>query len=168
MKKIKYLHWFIIGLIVLYTFNYIGSIYVDFFTDFTEVTLGDFDYSQFLFGRYTSYVAMFLSLFTFIGFIFIKKGLQQIIQNGIFNGKSSEHILNAGRFFTVSGILGFIFNIAISIHSSGDRGNMDSIIMRLDSLIVNFLLIILAFVFFIIADIIKNGNELKTENDLTI
>ncbi len=82
----------------------------------------------------------------------------------MFNDKSSRNLIIAGKFFLVSAILGVAFDIAVFIHSDGER----QLGVTVESLSKNFLLIILAFVLYIIADIIKNGNELKVDNELTI
>lgn len=158
MKKIKYLHAFVIGLIVIYILFFIGNAYITFFTNLTH----QFEelYKTFIFGYYTQFVGIFFSVFTFIGLVYIEKGVRITVKKGFFNAKSSQHFITAGKYFLVSGILGGVFDLVIFFCSDGVSG--------FASLGLNFLLIIMAFVLYIIADIIKNGNELKTENDLTI
>ncbi|PVW14248.1 DUF2975 domain-containing protein [Marixanthomonas spongiae] len=159
MKKIKLLHVFVVGLIILYILFFLGNTYVTFFSDFMDQF--EYLYDNFIFGYYTQFVGVFLSVFTFIGLIYVKKGLSITLKNGLFNFKSSINFITAGKYFLLSGVLGGVFDIILFFYSSGS-------IVGIASFSQNFLLIILAFVLYIIADIIKNGTELKTENELTI
>ncbi|MCG2429923.1 hypothetical protein [Aequorivita xiaoshiensis] len=164
MKKIKIMHGFVIGLIVVFALSFIGNIYLEFFSDFMDPYRELELYNDFIFGYYTSFVGVFLSVFTFIGLIYVENGLRITLKNGMFNDKSSHNFIMAGKLFFVSAILGVAFDIAVFLHSEGQR----ILGITVESLSKNFLLIILAFVLYIIADIIKNGNELKLDNDLTI
>lgn len=158
MKKIKLLSAIVVGLIGIFVLFFIGNVYVTFFTEFMD----QFDhlYDDFIFGYYTQFVSLFFSLISFIGLIYIRKALRITIKNGFFNSKSSEYFINAGKIFLLAGVLGGLLDLALFFRSSGTTGF--SFIGQ------NFLLIILAFTLYIIADIIKNGNELKIDNDLTI
>lgn len=95
-----------------------------------------------------------------MGLVYIRKGLRITLKNGLFNARSSQNFIKAGKYFLISGSLGCIFEFAIFFHSNG--------IYILAGLGQYFLLIVLAFVLYIIADVIKNGNNLKIENELTI
>ncbi len=158
MKKIKLLNAFVIGLILIFVLFFIGNVYITFFTEFMDQF--DHIYDDFIFGYYTQFVILFFSVISFIGLIYIRKALGITIKNGFFNSKSSEHFINAAIYFFISGILGGSFDVAVFIRSDGATG--------FAGFGQNFLLIIIAFVLYIIADIIKNGNELKIDNDLTI
>ena len=158
MKKIKLLNAFVLGLIIIFVLFFIGNVYVTFFSEF----MGQFEglYDDFIFGYYTSFVTLFFSVISFIGLIYIKKGLGITLKNGLFNAKSSQNFITAGKYFFISGILGGLFDVTLFFRSGGTTGF--SVFGQ------NFLLIILAFVLYIIVDIIKNGNELQIDNDLTI
>lgn len=159
MKKIKIMHHFVLGLIILFVLYFIGNIYVTFLSDF----LYQFDniHDNFIFGYYTQFVGIFLSVFTFIGLIYVKRGLSITLRNDVFNNRSSVNFINSAKYFLISGILGGAFDVAVFIYSKGS-------IYALATFGQNFLLVILALVLYIIADIIENGNELKLDNDLTI
>ena len=158
MKKIKLLNAFVLGLIIIFVLFFIGNVYVTYFSEFMD----QFDhlYGDFIFGYYTQFVTLFFSAISFIGLIYIRKALGITIKNGFFNSKSSEHFINAAKYFFISGILGGLFDVTLFFRSGGTTGF--SVFGQ------NFLLIILAFVLYIIVDIIKNGNELQIDNDLTI
>ena len=158
MKKIKFLHGFVLVLIVIFALFFIGNMYIIFFSSFMEPL--DYLYEGFIFGYYTRFVGLFLSFWTFLGLLFVKKGLGITLKNGMFQSQSSRSFITAAKFFFISGILGGAFDVAIFIRAEGTAG--------VDSFAQNLLLIILAFVLYIIADIIKNGNELKIDNELTI
>lgn len=158
MKKIKILHAFVIGVIVLFAISYIVNIYLIFFSKFMDQFDGLYD--DFIFGYYTQFVNSFSSIFTFIGLIYIKKGLSITLRNGFFNTKSAKNFITAAKWFFLSGIIGGAFEIAVFIHTQGSIG--------FASFGQSLLLIIIAFVLYIIVDIIDNGNELKLDNELTI
>lgn len=158
MKKIKLLHVFVLGLIAIFILFFIGNTYVIFFSEFMDQFKDIYD--DFIFGYYTQFVGLFFSVISFIGLIYIRKGLKMTLKNGVFNSESSQNFVTAGKYFFVSGILGCIFEFAIFFNSGGPTA--------FGSFGQNFLLIILAFVLNIIAIIIKNGNDLKIDNELTV
>jgi len=129
-------------------------VFSDFMNEF------DYLYEEFVFGQYTQFIVMSFSVVTFVGLLYIRKGLQLTLRSGIFNDKSSIDFKFAAKFLLLSGILSGIFNIISFIHSLG--------IYAIASFGQDLLLIILSFVLFIVADIIKNGNELKIDNELTV
>ncbi|HLV92710.1 MAG TPA: hypothetical protein VKX34_06270 [Aequorivita sp.] len=158
MKKIKLLNAMVIGLIVIFVMFFIGNIYLTFFSDF----MNQFDhiYDDFVFGSSTKFIVLFISSLTFVGLIFIKKGLGVTLKNEVFNSKSSLSFVVAGYFFLLSGALGGVFNIISFIHSNGITG--------VASFGQDLLLVILSFILFIVVDIIKDGNELRLDSELTI
>jgi len=159
MRKIRLLSIFVIGLIAIYVLFFIGNIYVEFFSEFMDPYR--YLYDDFIFGYYTQQLVLqFFSVLSFIGLIYIRKSLKITLKNGLFNSKSSQNFISAGKYFFISGILGVLFDIAVFFHSDGMTG--------FASFGQNFLLIILAFVLYIVADIIKNGNDLKIDYELTI
>ncbi len=117
-------------------------------------------YDDFIFGYYTQFVSIIFSIFSFIGLLYIRNGLAITLNSGFFNSDSSHNFKVAGGYFFVSGLLRCIFEFAVLFYS----GNLTSF----SSIGQSFLLIILSFVLYIISDIIKNGNDLKLDNELTI
>lgn len=158
MKKIKILNGFVLVLIVIYLLHFVGNVYLTFFIDFTN----QFEelYKDFIFGYYTQFVSFAFSVVTFIGLLFIKNGLVEIIKKGFFNVMSAAKLKTAGKLFLVSGFFSLMFNIVLLFRSEevlffGEMGQ-------------SFLLMIIGFGLYIIADILQNGNLLKQENELTI
>jgi hypothetical protein len=158
MIKIKLLNAFVIGLIIIYVLHFSGNIYITFFTELTS----QFDdlYKEFIFGSYTQYVSLVLSIITFFGLLFIKSGLGKIIKEGLFNSDSAIQFKMGGKLFLLSGSLSLIFNIMLFY------GSIEIALLALMG--QDFLFIIIGFSLYIIADILQNGTLLKQENELTI
>lgn len=158
MKRIKFLHVFIVLLLVVYGVNNIGSLYIEFFTDFNKGYRSVS--SQFIFGYYTQYVGMAISVLTFVGLFYTHKALLNTIKGGYFNEKAASYFLKASYLFLSSGICSFIFNLLLFQNSEE--------VMLFTGMSKDFLLMLLGFGLLIVADILKNGNSIKIENDLTI
>ncbi|WP_431133415.1 DUF2975 domain-containing protein [Psychroserpens mesophilus] len=159
MKKIKFLNVFIILLIVIYIVHFIGNVYITFFTNFLQPSDSDF-YKNFIFGYYTQFVGLIFSIITFIGLLFIKNGLSVIIKEDIFNFKSSIKFKTAGKLLLLSGFLSLIFSMTL-FYSSQE-------ITLLAEIGRDFLLMVIGFSLYIVADILQNGSLLRQENELTI
>ncbi|PYE83110.1 hypothetical protein DFQ11_101541 [Winogradskyella epiphytica] len=158
MKRIKYLNVFVIMLIIIYLLYFIGNIAVVFLTDIME-PYGALS-KGFLFGNYTQYIVTVLPVFTFLGLLFVKKGLSTIIKEGFFNLKSGMQFKTGGKLFLVSGLLSFLFDFSILYDSKSFNllGNLGQ----------DFLLMVIGFSLYIVADILQNGSLIQQENDLTI
>ena len=94
---------------------------------------------------------------------FLQSALFSIIKKGFFNNNAYNNFKNSGIFFLVAGSGGAIIDIVMIIRTS------DNIFELLYSnLGSDFLLIMIGFSLFTLADLVQNGNFIKTENDLTI
>jgi len=158
MRKLKFLNVFVIVLIIIYIIHYLTTVYLEFFTNFLDSYKAVSE--NFVFGYYTQYVGMIISILTFIGLFFIQKGLSTTIKNGFFNQSNATKFKIAGQLFLVSGVLSLIFE-ALLFYNSQE-------ITFIPKLGQNLLLIIISYSLFIIADIIIKGSLIKQENDLTI
>lgn len=158
MKKVKFLNSFILILIVIYLIHFLGNAYLTYFTEFIEPF--KHLYKSSLFGYYTQFIGLAFSVITFIGLLFIKSGLGEIIKGGFFNVNSATKFKTAGKLFLISGFLSLLFSSVLLFRSEE--------ILFLGELGQNFLLMIIGFSLYIIADILQNGNFLKQENELTI
>ena len=158
MKKMKFLNGFIFVLLIIYAINYLGSLYLEFFTDFTQGYRSISD--QFIFGYYTQYVGMLISVVTFSGLFFVKKALGVTIKKGFFNLLSASNFKIAGYLFLVSGIFSLAFNMLLFNNSEE--------IMLFTGMSKDVLLMILGFGLLIIVDILETGEDIQQENDLTI
>ena len=102
MKKVKFLNIFVTVLIVVYVINVLGNLYVlvyppDFLKFPPETRL------NFIFGDYTQFLSLSLSLINLTGLIVVKGGLGYIISQGFFNTSCSVYFKNAGKLFLMSG-----------------------------------------------------------------
>lgn len=158
MNKIKFLNGFVLVLIVIYLIHFLGNTYLAFFTDFIEPF--EHLYKDFIFGYYTQFVGLVFSVVTFISLFFIKNGLGEIIKEGFFNAHSATQFKTAGKLFIISGFLNLVFSMVLLFRSEE--------VLFLGEIGQSFLLMIIGFSFYIIADILQNGNLIKQENDLTI
>ncbi|WP_417199640.1 DUF2975 domain-containing protein [Bizionia sp.] len=158
MRKIKYLNVFVIALIVIYVLYFVGNLSVIFLTDYKERFRNSND--GFLFGNFTQYIIIGFSIFTFLGLLFIKKGLTTIIKEGLFNLQSVSKLKTGGKLFLVSGTLSFLFDFLVSYDSKS--------LNLLGNLGQDFLLMIIGFSLYIVADIISNGSLLQEDKNLTI
>ena len=158
MRKIKFLNAFVKVLIVIYICHFAANFYLTFFTDFIK-SYEDL-YKGFIFGYYTQFVSIAFSILTFLGLLLIKIGLGSIIKDGLFNFKSATKFKTAGKLFLVSGFLSLVFSVVLFYRSQelaliGEIGQ-------------DFLLMVIGFSLYIIADVLQNGSLLKQENELTI
>ncbi len=143
---------------MIYIIHFFGNFYLTFFTDFTD----QFEdlYKDFIFGYYTQFISIAFSILTFIGLLFIKNGLGVIIKEGFFNLKSATKFKTGGKLFLISGCLSLIFSIVLTYSSQE--------LILFGVMGQDFLLLVIGFSLYIIADILQNGNQLKQENELTI
>jgi hypothetical protein len=159
MRKIKFLKDFITVLIIGYVINYLESIYLSIYPA-KFMGFSDEIYEGFLFGRYTQFIGMAISVFTFIGLIYIKRALNKILKNGYFSFDTAKKLKTAGNLFIGSGILSLLFNILLFQHKQS--------LHLITWMSKDFLFLILGFNLIIIADFIDKGNQIQQENDLTI
>jgi uncharacterized membrane protein YhaH (DUF805 family) len=90
----------------------------------------------------------------------IQKGLQGFINEGFFNFKSSERFNRSGYLLLVLSVSGIIITL-LGMNQSQDVETLSNIIM--DLLLLAIGIGLLAF-----SDVIKKGNSIETENNLTI
>mgnify|MGYP003629343613 CR=1 FL=1 len=150
MKKIKFLHGFLVTLLVLNTLFFIAQIY--------NITMfeGEFEYSHYVLGQG-------VILISIIALFFLQRALYSIIKNGFFNKFAHTNFKWAGLFFLLTGFGSIILNVVIIV-----RNSYDILELLNSNLGQDLLLIMVGFSLFVIADVVQNGNILKTENDLTI
>lgn len=150
MEKIKYLHRFLVPLFLLFIIKFFAEFY-----NF-KIFEGEHLYSHFV-------INISISLMIIVGLFFLERALYSVVRNGFFSNTIYSNFRRAGLFFFIAGFGRAIFDVVIIFRIS------DRIIELLYSnLGQDFLLLMVGFSLFILADIIKNGNILKMENDLTI
>jgi hypothetical protein len=117
-------------------------------------------YKDSIFGNFSPYV-MFVRIAILIFALFnIQKGLQSFIKEGFFNFKSSERFHRSGYLLLLLSISGIIIRL-LGLNQSPEDQILSDIIMYL--LILAIGIGLLAF-----SDVIKKGNIIETENNLTI
>lgn len=159
MRKIKLLYQFIILLIILNIISFLTNIYLSIYPP-SSMDFPDEIYEKFIFGYYTQFVGLAISIVTFFGLIFSSIGLKSTINSGYFNLLSAKNFKIAGIILVTSGFLSLIFNLIIFFHSKGQT--------MFGELGQDFLLLLIGFSLIIIADFINKGNQIQLENDLTI
>jgi len=158
LKKIKILNVFVIGLMVLFILVIFSNIYLFEISDYRKTL--KLSYHKVVFGQYTPYLHLFFSVLVFVASFYIQRGLALILKDNLFNIESANKFRTASYILFVSGALGLIFDSVLFWKSQGITGygymGQDILILFI-GIIIN-----------IVADVIVNGNSLKTENDLTI
>lgn len=117
-------------------------------------------YKDSVFGNYSPYIMLAIIALLIIAFLNIQKGLQGFIKDGYFNFRSSER-------FKISGYLLLILSITMLMISFLAIEKASEIEI-LSDIIINLLLIAIGIGLLAFSDVIKKGNVLKTENDLTV
>lgn len=149
MKKIKFLHGFVITLTLLFTIGFLTTIHIH----------NSFEGQQYIDAKITS----FFSLLLILGLFFIQRALFSIIKKGYFNSIASKRFKIAGMFFVITGFGSAIFSVIVLTREIGTNSQF-----LLHNFILDFLLVMIGFGLFIFADVIKKGNILEQENQLTI
>lgn len=117
-------------------------------------------YKDSVFGNYTPYIILLRIAVVIIALLNTQKALKAFIKDGYFNLKSSLRLKRSGSLLLIISIIGLIISI-LDMKQSSERDLLLDIIIYL--LIVAISLGLLAF-----ADVIKKGNIIEIENNLTI
>lgn len=160
MKKIKFLHGFVVALIIAYIFSFVGNIYLTIYTP-AFMDFSDEFYENFIFGYYTQYVSLSFSLIPFAALFYIQKGLNITIKKGFFNRNISNKFKVACTLFLIFGVLSLLWDSTLLIYSKGE-------FLFVERIGQDILLILMGFGFLIATDFINNGNTIQQENQLTI
>lgn len=117
-------------------------------------------YKDSIFGNFSPYV-MFLRIAILIFALFnIQKGLQGFIKEGFFNFKSSERFNRSGYLLLVLSVSGIIITL-LGMNQSQE-------VETLSNIIIDLLLLAIGIGLLAFSDVIKKGNSIETENNLTI
>lgn len=112
----------------------------------------------------TSYNSVLTLIFTF-GLYFIYRSCAMFISRGYFNSKSALYLKRGGYILAISALLNFIIALPRLVIFLSAKANSKENPININSSIT---LLIIGFALVAASDIIKNGNKLKQENDLTI
>jgi hypothetical protein len=117
-------------------------------------------YKDSIFGNFSPYV-MFLRIAILIFALFnIQKGLQGFIKEGFFNFKSSERFNRSGYLLLLLSVSGIIITL-LGMNQSQE-------VETLSNIIIDLLLLAIGIGLLAFSDVIKKGNSIETENNLTI
>ena len=117
-------------------------------------------YKDSLFGDFSPYIMLVRIAIVLFALFNIQKGLQGFIKEGFFNIKSSDRFKKSGYLLLFISLFGIIISLLV-MNQSPEEQTLSDIIMYLLLLAIGIGL--LAF-----ADVIKKGNTIETENNLTI
>lgn len=117
-------------------------------------------YKDSLFGDFSPYIMLVRIAIVLFALFNIQKGLQAFIKEGFFNAKSSDRFKKSGYLLLFISLFGIIISLLV-MNQSPEEQTLSDIIMYLLLLAIGIGL--LAF-----ADVIKKGNTIETENNLTI
>ena len=117
-------------------------------------------YKDSIFGNFSPYIMLARIAILIFALFNIQKGLQAFIKEGFFNFKSSERFKKSGYLLLIISIFGSIISL-LEMNSSAKGETLSDSIMYL--LLLSIGVGLLAF-----SDVIKKGNSIETENNLTI
>jgi hypothetical protein len=157
MKKIIILNWVLkifIGLLIL-------AIPIDeclrYNMSSEAITLM---YKDSIFGNFSPYVMLMRIAILIFALFNIQKGLQGFIKEGFFNFKSSERFNRSGYLLLLLSVSGIIITFLGMNQSQG--------VETLSNIIMYLLLLAIGVGLLAFSDVIKKGNIIETENNLTI
>jgi len=136
----------------------IGLLEIAFFYVFNYQDSVSFIESQH-FGKLTFYVGSFLSVLFIIGLFYTQKMLGLFSKNLCFDSKSIAVIKKAGIIFIVFSVLSMLKNIFESF---------PPVWSQLLDYLLNFTFLLVGFGMLSFADVLKRGNKIQEENELTI
>lgn len=156
MKKIKIMHGFLKIFNIMLAFGMINYLRMPFFkmpwetTENLNAVMGP--------SLVSFYTNMIFGCVFFIGLILVQKSLYYIIKTGYFNQKSTLLLKKVGFIFIISSIIDII-RFAF---------NTSTFYQKFNNIAVEIFILIVGVGILIFSDVMKKGNDLKTENDLTI
>jgi hypothetical protein len=122
-----------------------------------EITLM---YKDSIFENYSPFVMLIQIAVLILALLYIQKGLQGFIKEGFFNFKSSEKFNRSGYLLLLLSVSGIIIRLFSMIQSPEDQ--------ILSDIIMYLLLLAIGFGLLAFSDVIKKGNIIEGENNLTI
>ena len=117
-------------------------------------------YKDSIFGNFSPYVMLMRIAILIFALFNIQKGLQGFIKEGFFNFKSSERFNRSGYLLLLLSVSGIIITL-LGMNQSQD-------VETLSNIIIDLLLLAIGIGLLAFSDVIKKGNTIETENNLTI
>lgn len=117
-------------------------------------------YKDSIFGNCSPYVMLIRIAILIFALFNIQKGLQGFIKEDFFNFKSSERFNRSGYLLLLLSVSGIIITL-LGLNQSQD-------VETLSNIIIDLLLLAIGIGLLAFSDVIKKGNTIETENNLTI
>lgn len=155
MKKIKILRAIILVLLTLQLLSFIMG--------FVRYYKLEELYETLIFGKFNFVIHSVLSLCTIVGLFFLIIALNAVIKKDFFATMATKRFKIAGLFLFIVGLGQIAFNSTVLIKKTDLKHEI--FFMGIEKA---FVLIIIAFGLFVVAELIQNGSVLKQENELTI
>ncbi|RWX00218.1 DUF2975 domain-containing protein [Flavobacterium cerinum] len=153
MRKFKILRWAIQLFITICILGICSNIYIYYILSSEPIPALSVDITPYL-------VSMLNVLLLITGLWYIHQSFTFFIQRSFFNFKSALYLSKGGYIIAATGIISFTYNMTKLAGKSREE--------LITNIILNCLMLIIGFGLTAVADIIKKGESIKQENDLTI
>ncbi|RTY81954.1 hypothetical protein EKL99_11500 [Flavobacterium sp. ZB4P23] len=117
-------------------------------------------YKESIFGNLSPYIMIVRIAVLILALFNIQKGLQGFIKEGFFNFKGSERFKRSGYLLLLLSVYGIIIRLLGMSQKPKDQ--------ILSDIIMYLLLLAIGIGLLAFSDVIKKGNIIETENNLTI
>ncbi|RTY76459.1 hypothetical protein [Flavobacterium sp. LS1R10] len=117
-------------------------------------------YKESIFGNLSPYIMIVRIAVLILALFNIQKGLQGFIKEGFFNYKGSERFKRSGYLLLLLSVYGIIIRLLGMSQKPKDQ--------ILSDIIMYLLLLAIGIGLLAFSDVIKKGNIIETENNLTI
>lgn len=155
MKKLLILRHSIIVFMILMIIGITGNI-GQYITQYDEAIPF---FSHEYFGQFSIYIGLFLSVLFVTGLFYTQKMFGLFYKNLYFDLKSISSMKKAGFSFVLFSILSLIKN---------GYKTFESINVQLFDYLLTFTILLIGFGMLAFTDILRKGNKIKEENDLTV
>lgn len=157
MIKLKILFAIVLLLCILYVSHFATYYFMwDHYQSLYKATE-----DQIIMGRWNHVISLVGSLIIFFGLVSGLVALSNIIKEGYFTPKSKKWMLVSGYLLLVVAVLSFIMD-AYRLSATPKE------ITIITTIMLDFVLCILAIIILIAAEVVNKGVLLQQENDLTI
>lgn len=153
MTKFKILKWAIKLFIAISLLGICSNMYIYYILSSEPIPALSVDFAPYL-------VSMLNVLLLITGLWYIHQSFTFFIKSNFFNFKSALYLSKGGYIIAITGIISFTYDM----FKLTDTSKEDLI----TNIVLNCLMLIIGFGLTAVADIIKKGESIKLENDLTI
>lgn len=156
MKNIRILYWITLILTILIA---ISAIVDTIFFIKMKSTFEPANENTYL-GYYSMFVNSFLKLFLIVGLFYVQRSLGLFLKDRNFNITSTKHMKTAGLFIAMYGLAYIVFQINFI--------NSAELSALITNIVEHITVILIGFGVYSFSEILKRGELIQQENDLTI